>query len=106
MDVPRLRPYIDGGMTRFLLTLLALLTGLAAQGTPAHARMSGVNDTEIGAVECARGGVRTVAGQASAIDAPVTQRERRDREAARVRPAARSRVYIPSVQFGADRAFE
>lgn len=92
-------------MNRLLLTLLALLTGLAAQIAPAEARMSGVGQTEIGAVEAARSGARAAPGQPSAIDAPVTQRERRERESTRVRPV-RSKVYIPSVQYGVDRALE
>jgi hypothetical protein len=37
-------------MTRLLLTLLALLTGLAATGTPAAARLRMAEGAEIGAV--------------------------------------------------------
>ena len=92
-------------MTRLLLALLALLTGLSAVGSSAHARMSGVSDVEVGSVESSRGGARTSTGQSTVIEAPVTQRARREREAMRVRPS-RAKVYIPSVQFGADRAFE
>jgi hypothetical protein len=92
-------------MIRLLLTLLALLTGLVAQTAPAQARMCGVSETEIGAVEGARSGSRTAAGQSSAIDAPVARQERRDREFARVRPAS-IRIYVPTVQLGIDRAHE
>lgn len=54
--------------TRLLLTLLALLTGLAAQFAPAQARVCGAVGTEIGAV--AGTGVvqvRTVAVAARAL---------------------------------------
>mgnify|MGYP000151953244 CR=1 FL=1 len=91
-------------MNRLLLALLALLTGLAAQVSPAQARLSGASDTEIGAVEGMRSAART-ALPAQSISAPVVRQERREQEAARSKPV-RSRVYIPSVLFGVDRAFE
>ena len=90
-------------MIRLFLTLLALFTGLSAVGSPATARMAGVSDTEIGTVESVCAGTRGTVGQPVAIDAPV--REAREREAGKVQPV-KPRVYIPSVQFGADRAFE
>lgn len=92
-------------MNRFLLALLALFTGLVAQAAPVQARMSGASDTEIGSVESARTGARPSAVQSQSLDAPVARQERRAREAVRIRPAA-PRIYIPSVLFGADRAFE
>lgn len=91
-------------MNRLLLALLALLTGLAAQVSPAHARMSGASDTEIGTVEGLRSTARP-ALPAQSIAAPVVRQERREQEAARSRPV-RVRVYIPSVLFGPDRAIE
>ena len=97
--------YIATQMNRFFLTLLALLTGLTVQGTPAHARLAGVADTEIGTVEGGRAAVRAPVGQVSAIDAPVTRQERKQRDATRIR-APRARVYIPAVQYGVDRAHE
>ena len=93
------------GMNRLLLALLALLAGLVTQVSPGQARMGGVSDTEIGVTETGRSGARTAPSQSAAIDAPVARQERRDREFARIRPP-RARVYIPSVLFGADRAFE
>lgn len=92
-------------MIRLFLTLLALLTGLTEVSAPAHARMSGVGETEIGALQGARSGIRSAAGQAGTLDAPAVRRDRRTREAMRTRPA-RARVYIPSVQIGIDRAAE
>ena len=92
-------------MNRFLLALLALMAGLVTQVSPAQARLCGASDTEIGAVESVRGGVRSAPCQSTSTDAPVTRQERREREASRARPA-RPRVYIPSVLFGPDRAYE
>lgn len=91
-------------MNRLLLALLALLTGLAAQVSPAQARMSGTSDTEIGTVEGLRSAARS-ALPAQSIAAPVVRQERREQEASRARPV-RVRVYIPSVLFGPDRAIE
>ncbi len=91
-------------MNRFMLALLALLTGLAAQVSPAQARMCGVSETEIGSVDCTRSAPRANASQGAATEATARQ-DRPSREQPRVRPSA-PRVFIPSVQFGADRAFE
>jgi hypothetical protein len=91
-------------MNRFILALLALFAGLAVEAVPAQARMSGAGDTEIGAVDSARG-ARPAAAQSAAVDAPATRQERRDRENDRIRPV-RPPVFIPAVLFGADRAFE
>jgi hypothetical protein len=44
--------YLAPMATRLLLTLLALLTGLSAQLSPAHARVCPGVDTEIGEVAC------------------------------------------------------
>ena len=46
-----------------------------------------------------------IAAPRVAIAAPLARQEKRDREATRVRPA-RSRIFIPSVLFGPDRALE
>jgi len=80
-------------MTRILLAILALMTGLVAQAGPAQARMNGAAETEIGASDNSRSAARTSATQGQPIDAQ------------RVRPA-RGRVFIPSVLLGVDRALE
>jgi len=46
-------PYLAFMASRLLLTLLALLTGLAAQGSPAQARGCVVDRAEIGALASA-----------------------------------------------------
>ena len=92
-------------MNRLLLTLLALLAGLFTQVSPAQARLCGASDIEIGAVESGRAGARSAPCQSAVTDAPAARQEQRGRESSRVR-TARPRVYIPSVLFGADRAYE
>lgn len=95
--------YIRTSMKRLLLAFLALLAGLVVQGATAQARISG-SDAEIGAYDAGRTS-RPVAVQSQSPDAPAARQERRERDANRVR-TSRARVYIPTVQFGADRAFE
>lgn len=91
-------------MTRLILALLALLTGLAAQVAPAQARMGCVGEAEIGSVELARGAAKATARQASASELPGPSAPRRERDP-RIR-TIRPAIFIPSVQFGPDRAFE
>ncbi len=92
-------------MNRFLLALIALLTGLVTQVSPAQARISGAEGVEIGAVVAGRSAARTSVSQPVAIDAPVTRQERRERSFSRGHPQRQS-VYIPSVQLRIDRAHE
>jgi hypothetical protein len=103
LDAGRVGPYIGSAMNRIILALLALFAGLAAQSTPAQARLSGT-DTIVSAVESARS-ARQAPVQTQGVDEAVARQERRERQASRVR-SQRSTVYIPSVLFGADRAFE
>ena len=97
--------YIWHRMNRFLLALLALLAGLVTQVSPAQARLCLASETEIGATEAGRGGTRSTPCQSAAIAAPATRQERGERESSRAR-LPRPQVYIPSVLFGADRAYE
>ncbi|MBS0474844.1 MAG: hypothetical protein JSR28_06815 [Proteobacteria bacterium] len=91
-------------MNRIFLALLALFAGLVAPVAPAHARLGGAGSAEIGAVESAGLIVRNCTAPAAAIDQPACRAERRDK-AARVR-TVRSRVFIPAVLLGPDRALE
>lgn len=92
-------------MNRLLLTVLALLTGLVTQVSPVQARMNTGGEIEIGAFEQARLN-KPAAGATAAVDTPTTRQERREREAQRQRSVLRPRVYIPTVLFGPDRAYE
>jgi hypothetical protein len=104
LDLFIIRAYIALAMNRFLLALLALLTGLTVQAVPAQARMCTGSETELNACESARGSVRGAASQSA--QAPTARTERRDRDTTRSKPVTRGKVYIPSVQFGPDRALE
>lgn len=104
MDEGGHRAYIARTMIRMILSLLALLTGLAAPVSMAQARVLGA-ETEIGAAECPRGSARAAASQAATGEPVQIRIDHRKREAQRQRPV-RSRTVIPAVQLGADRALE
>lgn len=90
-------------MLRRLLACLALFTGLAALGAPASPAMADVVAGQIGASVMAE---QSEGGQACACaseTAPCTERPSR-KPLGSVRRTIR--VYIPTVQFGADRAYE
>ena len=91
-------------MTRFLLTLLALLTGLAAHTAPAQARMCLGSEAEVGAVETPRSGVHIVV-RGSSIGAPAARRETGYRGQNCAKPP-RTIVYLPTVQLGSDRSLD
>ena len=90
-------------MLRRLLTCLALLTGLAAIGAPAGTALAETLSGQIGA---------SVMAEAAEDASPCTCSPESDR--CTLRPAKKAgqsvkrtiRVYIPTVQFGADRAYE
>lgn len=90
-------------MLRRLLACLALLTGLVAVGAPAHAAVSAAVAAQIEQTQQADEAGRTV---------PVTCAERQRQQRLRgdkvtpCRPAEPITIYIPTVQFGPDRAFE
>jgi hypothetical protein len=91
-------------MNRLLLALLALFAGLATQITPAQARVPGGDAAQVGtAADCRN--VRPSPSPSAEPETPVLRQARRERDTTRTRPL-RPRVFIPSVLFGADRAFE
>ncbi len=92
-------------MNRLLLALLALISGLSVQASPAMARISGSESAEVGSWEPDRGAQRTVATQAAESVDQTVGADKHARDAARGRPA-RARVYIPAVQYRIDRAHE
>jgi hypothetical protein len=91
-------------MTRFLLTLLALLTGLAATGTPAAARLRLADGAEIGAVAGLVEGAARVA-QAPRVLPALSQPDGRFQPKPGLPEMAPS-FAIPSVLPGIDRAHE
>jgi hypothetical protein len=90
-------------MSRFVLAILALFAGLAAQVSPAEARLRGA--TEIGAVAGQRGIARAAVVQAAAAILPETRRETRGAEAAG-RALPRLILASQAVHIGPDRAHE
>jgi hypothetical protein len=104
LDASARAHYIASAMNRIVLALLALFAGLVAQSSPALARMNANDGVPVSAVESVRT-ARPAAVQTQGVDAPVVRQERRERQAGRVR-SQRPSVFIPSVLFGADRAFE
>jgi hypothetical protein len=91
-------------MNRLLLALLALFAGLATQIAPAQARVLGGDITQVGSAADCRN-VRPSPSPSAEPDSPVLRQAKRERDAARPKPL-RPRVFIPSVLFGADRAYE
>lgn len=96
----RARPsYIRPAMNRFLLTLLALLTGLAAQVAPAQAAVR--EGTEVGSVQAGHSAVR-LARQVAVRAAQVSiAHESGLSDAA---PLPRIDVAFVDVRIGIDRA--
>ena len=90
-------------MLRRLFACLALLTGLAAVGAPAHAAIVEVVGPQVEMTQRVEDGTRTE-------ESPCAERQRQQRQkGARVTPCRNSEpitIYIPTVQFGPDRAFE
>ena len=95
-------PYLSDAMLRRLITLLALLTGLAAAGAPAHA----VVYTAASGVEVATGAEKTCKGDACRCADADRQTFDLPREKKPSKPATVITVFIPTVQMGIDRACE
>ena len=90
-------------MVRQLLALIALLTGLAAIGAPVHGAVNSVVDTAVSQSDTRGSDARDA--QEICADKQRKQKLRGDR----VTPCKQQEpvtVYIPTVMFGADRAYE
>ena len=96
------KAYLTAAMLRRLLACLALISGLAAVGAPAHARMNAVVAQQV--EECAVG----VSGRQVACASGGSTAEEAARSVVPVKPRPRRPVviYIPTVQYGPDRAWE
>jgi hypothetical protein len=86
-----------------LLACLALITGLAATGTPANAAYAQALSAEV-----SNGTVETQTGKAQRCES-IARKGKLPPKAATA-PECKPRkpivIYIPTVQFGPDRAFE
>lgn len=103
MDRARHRPYLARTMLSRFLACLALITGLAAVGAPVNA---GAVDTFAAQV----GASRSVSATPSA-DRTECQSQRGSMSAKRERtvecaPRRSVIIYLPTVQYGPDRALE
>jgi hypothetical protein len=103
MDAMRARAYLTLTMLRRLLACLALITGLAAVATPAHARMNPVMAQQV--EECAVG-LPARAQLTCVIGSSGVEETLRNPLPSKARPRPPVVIYIPTVQFGPDRARE
>lgn len=103
LDAGAASPYLCRTMRRQLLTLLALITGFAALGTPASAAVGELFGSQV------------QAGQANRSDERREEcRQRKEQERSPVRredtrdcpPPRTVRIILPTVMFGPDRAYE
>lgn len=96
--------YLRATMTRHILALLALLTGLAALGSPAQASL-------VEALTCNSSIAASAGEEASSSESlsvrpsPTTLRESREVEAPQGRPATPLALRLP-VLMGIERAYE
>ena len=102
LDAARSSAYLSATMNRLLLTLLALLTGFAAQVSPAQAAVRGGGEAEIASVQAVRA-VR-LAGQV-AVSA-VGKNAVYDTPLHAAAPVVNFAVPVPSVRIRIDRARE
>jgi hypothetical protein len=104
MDAARLIPYLAIMATRLLLTLLALLTGLAAQLTPAQARIRADGAATVSTIAASAQGERAVADR---LAAPMRPEARHGPDLRRPATfAVKEADRAPTVMLGIDRARE
>jgi hypothetical protein len=104
VDETRVLAYLGFVMTRHILAFLALLTGLAALGSPAQASLAEALacDSSIAAAA----GEEASGGESVAVQsAPATLKQTRAVEAPESRPAAPASLRLP-VLMGIERAYE
>jgi hypothetical protein len=107
VDETRPIPYLCMTMTRHFFALLALLTGLAALGSPAQASMTSSLAEALACNASIAAAGEEVSGSESAAaqPAPATLRATRAVEAPARRPAAPAALRLP-VLMGIERAYE
>jgi hypothetical protein len=104
LDARETSPYLACMASRLLLTLLALLTGLAAQGSPAQARGLVADSAEIGAFASANTvQARRVSVARAAMPGQAQAYEDADRQ---VTALSSEGWRAPTVRPGIDRARE
>lgn len=104
VDEPCTIPYLGKVMTRHILALLALLTGLAALGSPAQASLAEALACDSSITAAA--GQETSGSESAAVQAaPTTLKQSREVEAPERRTAAPAVLRLP-VLMGIERAYE
>ncbi len=103
VDVMQARAYLSRLMLRRILACLALITGLAAIGTPAELRATTAASQQVETCTIA-------AAQAQQLPGAVSQQRQalsgRKVRAEKCRPRRSVQIYIPTIQWGPDRALE
>jgi hypothetical protein len=95
-------PYLSAAMNRLLLTLLALLTGFAAQVSPAQAGVRSGGEAEVASIQS----VRAVRLARQVAVSAVQQSAAYDARLRDAVPMARLDLATPVVRIGIDRARE
>jgi hypothetical protein len=103
MDRKGERAYMQRVMLRRLLACLALLTGLAALGTPANAAVADALSAQVGVSKTAPGTPATE--RCECVTERGVEPGKRD-PACKCKPRRPIIITIPTVQFGPDRALE
>lgn len=98
-----LKSYLRWMMLRRLLTCLAIATGLFSVAAPAQAAVVGTLETRI--EQSQRACEKDRSEECACIERQRQQRARGEKPAP-CRTASPIRIYIPTVHFGADRAYE
>jgi hypothetical protein len=96
--------YLSRHMLRRILALFALVTGLAAVGTPAEARMMAVMSQSV--VEGAQAQAPVTTTTACEIAPPRAHLRGRSATQTNCRPPKPVVIVIPTIQLGPDRARE
>ena len=103
MDALGRKTYLWRTMLRHLLTCLAIATGLVAVSAPAQASVIGALEAQI--EQSQRACEKDRSEECACIERQRQQRARGEKPAP-CRTATPIRIYIPTVHFGADRAYE
>ncbi len=103
VDLLTRRPYLGAAMLRHLLTMLALITGLAASAAPIEARVVRADGAQ---VQLASAQVAVVRPQALALRAVRPAPQFFAAKTVAMRPFAAADIAAPSVRPGVDRALE
>ncbi len=97
------KAYLGRTMLRRVLTCLALITGLAAVGAPASAALIEALSEQVDTRKSQQQQGSTEDCECRGEHGTATNKRER---LAKCKPRKPVTIYIPTVQFGADRAFE